>query len=80
MLGFKKKKKKMEKRFWIITYANILFKNHVAHSEDLFIYEKRHSIDKKLFCEVSFSNSRRSPIDRIFRKANAFSGLGFEDK
>ena len=76
------KKDVLPKLCWINThrYTNILFKNHVTNSEKAFIYEERHSIDKSLSSEVSSSSSLRSPIDRCFIKANAFSDFRFEYK
>ena len=59
-------------------YTSILLKNHVTNIEEAFIYQERHSIGKSLFDELSSSSSLRSPIDRCFRKANAFSDFRFE--
>ena len=45
-----------------------------------FFYKKRYSIDKSLFSKVSSTSTLKSPIDRCFREANAFSHFRFEDK
>ena len=37
-------------------------------SEEAFICEERHSIDKSLFSEVSSSSSLGSPVDTCFSK------------
>ena len=52
----------------------------VTNSEEAFIYEKRHNIDKSLFSEVSPSSSLRIVIDRCFSKSNPFSEFRFEDQ
>ena len=58
-------------------YANVLCRNDVTNSEEVFIYKERQSIDKSLFSEVSFSSSLKSPIIRCFGKANVFSDSDF---
>ena len=55
-------------------YTNILLKNDVINSEETFIYEERHSIDKSLFSEVSSSSSLKSPID-VLEKLTRFPKL-----
>ena len=56
------------------------FKNHVTNNEEAFIYDERNNIGKSLFSEVSSLHSLRCPIDKCFRKVNAFFDLRFEDK
>ena len=64
---------------WINThrYTNILFKNN---NHEAFIYERKHIIDMSFFSEASFSSSFRSPIERCFRKTNAFSDFRYKGK
>ena len=45
-----------------------------------FFNKKRYSIYKSLFSKVSSFSTLRSPIDRCFREANAFSDFRFEGK
>ena len=57
-----------------------LFKNHVTNNEEAFVYDERNNIGKSLFSEVSSLHSLRCPIDKCFRKVNAFFDFRFEDK
>ena len=63
-----------------ILIAIPIFKNQVINSEEAFIYEKRHSIEKSFSNEILSFTSFTSPIDRCFRKANIFSDFRFEEK
>ena len=57
-LRFKKLKKEVGPKWCCINThwcTNILFRNRVTYSEEGFISEERHSIDKSLFSEVSSS-------------------------
>ena len=53
-----------------LVYGYLLY--DVTNNKEGFIYEKRHSIDKSLYQEVSSSSSLRSPIDRGFGKGIVF--------
>ena len=57
-----------------------LFKNHVTNNEEAFVYDERNNIGKSLFSEVSSLHSLRCPINKCFRKVNAFFDFRFEDK
>ena len=55
---------------YALVYGYLLY--DVTNNKEGFIYEKRHSIDKSLYQEVSSSSSLRSPIDRDFGKGIVF--------
>ena len=57
-----------------------MLKNYITNSEEAFIYEGKHSTDKSLFSEISFSHYIRRPIDKFLEKPMRFLTLVLKTK
>ena len=83
ILRLKKIKKEISpKRWWVNTHwsTNILFKSHVTDRMwSIYLLEKTWNWQEFLQWSIFFS-FLRSPIDRCYRKGNAFCDFGFENK
>ena len=57
-----------------------MLKNYITNGEEAFIYEGKHSTDKSLFSEISFSYYIRRPIDKFLEKPMRFLTLALKTK